>query len=216
VSSRLRSSFCLSFLLSPCRSIVIHYLEGEESFPNDPNDIAIIFAYCRDADQHSITDILTSFVKQLAVRHPRVLPSIELVYRKHLVDATQPIKQEWLELLQTLIPLFHRVYIVIDALDEFPDNARDGLIIALISLKASLLITSRPSNAFHLLRDGEYIEIGAENEQDIELFIRQEFRESSNLTSLLKDKEQLREQFCTQLKDISKSMYVIFTEHSLL
>jgi hypothetical protein len=214
VSSHLQSSFCSSFLLSPCRSIVIHYLEG--SFPNNPNDVAIVFAYCRDADQHSITDILTSFVKQLADRHPRVLPFIELVYRKHLVDATQPIKQEWLELLQTLIPLFHRVYIVIDALDEFPDNARDGLIIALISLKASLLITSRPSNALNLLGDGEYIEVGAENEQDIELFIRQEFRESSNLASLLKDKEQLREQFCRQLKDISNSMYVTFTEHSLI
>jgi hypothetical protein len=126
------------------------------------------------------------------------------------MDATQPGTQNWLELLQTLIPLFNRVYIIIDALDEFPDHARDGLIIALVSLKANLLITSRPSNAFHLLRDVEYIEIGAENEKDIELFIRQEFKESSHLASLLKDKEQVREQVCTKLREISNSMYVAF------
>jgi hypothetical protein len=82
----------------------------------------------------------------------------------------RPIEQEWLELLQKLIPLFNRVYIVVDALDEFPDDASDGLLNALVQLHASLLITSRPSNVFHLLSDVEYIEIGDENEQDIELF----------------------------------------------
>jgi hypothetical protein len=122
------------------------------------------------------------------------------------MDATRPIEQEWLELLQTLLPLFDRAFIVIDALDEFPDDARDGLLNALTSLQASLLITSRPSNAFYLLRDVEYIEITDENEQDIELFIDRRFKESSNLTSLLKKREQVRRQIFAKLKEMSKSM----------
>ena len=122
------------------------------------------------------------------------------------MDGTRPIEQDWLTLLQTILPSFNRAYIVIDALDEFPDNARDGLLNSLKSLPASLLITSRPSNAFHLLRDVEYIEITDENEQDIELFIDRRFKESSNLTSLLKEREQVRRQVCAKLKETSKSM----------
>jgi hypothetical protein len=128
------------------------------------------------------------------------------------MDGTRPSEQEWLEILQTLLLLFNRAYIVIDALDEFPDNARDGLLNALVSLQASLLITSRPSSAFYLLRDVEYIEITDENEQDIERFIDQRFKDSSNLTSLLREREQVRRQICAKLKEISKSMYVTYVD----
>lgn len=165
-------------------------------------------------DRYSVTDILASFIKQLAERHPNVLPFIENVYQYHLKDATRPIEQEWLELLQTLIPLFSKVYIIIDALDEFPDDTRDEFLNALISLQTSLLITSRPSNAFSLLSDIEYIHIGDENEEDIERFIHQRFRESSNLTSLLRKKDQILKEICTKLKEISKSMYVPNVNHS--
>ena len=167
-------------------------------------------------NRHSVADILASFVKQLAERHSNVLPFVESVYQYHLKDATRPIEQEWLELLQTLIPLFNEVYIVIDALDEFPDSARDEFLNALISLQTSLLITSRPSNAFYLLDDIEYIHIGEENEEDIERFIHQKFKESSNLTSLLRKKDQIRKEICAKLKEISKSMYVASIGHTFI
>ena len=124
------------------------------------------------------------------------------------MGATRPTEQDWLELLQTIIQSFKRTYIVLDALDEFPDHARDSLLNALISLKASLFVTSRPSNAFHLLRDIKFIEIGDENGpgEDIEFYIHQKFKESSNLANLLKRKEQARKEICTKLKETSKSM----------
>ena len=172
----------------------------------DEQDVAIVFAYCQYTDPHSTSDILSSFAKQLVERHPRVLSSVESVYKNHLADGTRPIEQEWLELLQTIVPLFNRVYIVIDALDEFPDNGRDNLINALTSLQASLLITSRPSNVFHLLGDVEFIEIGEKNEQDIELFIQQRFKQSANLMSLLRKKEEIKSEICAKVKEKSKSM----------
>lgn len=159
--------------------------------------------------------MLASFVKQLAERHSSVFSFVESIYRNHLKDATRPIEQEWLELLQTLTPLFNRVFIVIDALDEFPDNFRDGFLTALISLQANLLVTSRPSNTFYLLSDIVYIHVGEENEQDIERFINQKFKESSNLTSLLRKKEQVRVQICAKLKEMSKSMYVPFMDYPI-
>jgi hypothetical protein len=192
------------------RSIVVRHLQT--SFSNN-RDIAIIYAYCQYADPHPphpITDVLSSLVKQLAESHSRVHSSVVPVCRNHITDGTRPIEQDWLKLLQTLVPLFSRVYIIIDALDEFPNNDRDGLLHALISLKASLLISSRPSIAFDLLRHVELIDIGNENGRDIEFFIDQRFRESSNLSSLVREKESVRSEINAKLKEISKNMYVAY------
>ena len=205
MSSCLSILFVVPFrLFFRFRSIAIRHLEG--SFSKNRDDIAIVFAYCRYTERLSITDVLASFVRQLVERHSRVLSSVEVVYRNHLVDSTRPIEEDWLELLQTVIPLFKRVYIVIDALDEFPDSARDRLLNALVSLKASLLVISRPSNVFYLLREVEYIEIGDENGKDVEFFIDQKFRESSNLTRLLRERELVRKEICGKLKETSKNM----------
>jgi hypothetical protein len=203
-----RHSFAVIHVLFTLRSIVIHHLESYIS--ENQEDTAVIFAYCRYTDQHSISDILASLIKQLAARHSRLLSLVESVYRDHLLAETRPNQQQWLELLRALLLLLNRAYIVIDALDELPDDSRDELLNALKLLQASLLITSRPSNAFQLLSDVEYVEIRDENAEDIGLFIRQRFKESSNLTNLLGEREEVRRRIYAKLKETSKSMYVAF------
>ena len=180
----------------PFRSLVIHHLD--RSFSNN-QDIAVIFAYCRFTAQYSITDYLASFVKQLVERHSGLISVVESVYKKHRREATQPYEHELLELLRTFIPLFTRVYIVIDALDEIPEDARDGFLMALMSLQGSLLVTSRSS---HWLHDIQYIDIEDKNQKDIDLFIDKKFRESSKLMLLLKGKEEIGE----KLRETSKNM----------
>ena len=125
----------------------------------------------------------------------------------HLRDATRPHQHELLELLRTFVPLFTRVYIVIDALDEVPEDGRDGFLKALMSLQASLLVTLRSS---HWLHDKQYIDIEDENQKDIDLFIDKKLQESSKLTVLLKGKEQIKEQIGKKLRETSKSMYVTY------
>ncbi len=125
----------------------------------------------------------------------------------HQRDATRPYEHELLELLRTFVPLFPRVYIVIDALDEFPDDARDGFLTTLISLQASLLVTSRSS---HWLHGIQYTDLEDENEKDIKLFIDQKFQESSNLTHLLRGKEQFKRHIGEKLQETSKGMYVTY------
>jgi hypothetical protein len=115
-----------------------------------------------------------------------------------------------LEILRISIPSFNRVYIIVDALDEFDDDARDDLLKTLVSLQARLLVTSRPSIVSYLLDDASYIEIGDENENDIQLFIDQNFEESTRLTTLLKRKEQTGSQIRAKLKETSKRMYTAY------
>ena len=188
----------------PLRSIVVDHLE--RSFSNN-HDIAIIFAYCRYTDRYSVTDILASFVKQLVERHSGLISVAEFVYMNHRRDATRPHERELLELLRTFIPLFNRVYIIIDAMDEFPDDTKDGFLMTLMSLQASLLVTSRSSHWLHL-HDIQYIDIEAENQKDIRLFIDKKIQESSKLTLLLRGKEHVKQQIGEKLQETSKSMYV--------
>jgi len=191
-------------LHSPFRSIVIHHLD--RSFPNS-QDIAVIFAYCQYTARYSITDYLASFVKQLVERHSGLISVVESVYMNHRRDATRPHEHELLELLRTFVPLFSRVYIVIDALDEFPEDTRDIFLKTLMSLQSSLLVTSRSS---HWLHDIQYIDIEGENQEDIKLFIDKKIQESSKLTLLLRGKEQIKEQIGEKLRKTSKSMYVTY------
>ena len=194
----------LSSVLLIVRSIVINHLET--SFPDDQGDTAIIFAYCRHSDRYSSTDILASFVKQLAQRHSGVLSLVESVYMNHCEDGTPPRHEELLDILQKSIPLFNRVYIIIDALDEFPDDARDDFLKALVSLPARLLLTSRPTITSYLLEGEPYIEIGDENQKDIEFFIDQKFEESTSLKTLFRQNEQIWSQLRARLKETSRGM----------
>ena len=108
-------------------------------------ETAIVFAYCRHSDRYSVTDILAAFIKQLAQDHPSVvLPIIEPVYKDHHRKETRPSKQEIQRLVQRLVKLFKKTYIILDALDELPEDTRVHLPAVLSSLRASLLITSRP------------------------------------------------------------------------
>ena len=195
------------------RPIVIDHLE--KSFPNNQQDTAIFFAYCRYNARHSLTDILASFVKQLAQRHSGVLSLLKTLYANHCWDGASPPQEELLEILRIFIPSFNRVYIIVDALDEFDDDTRDGFLKALVSLQTRLLVTSRPSIVSYLLHDAPYIEIGDKNQQDIELFIEQKFKESTHLTTLLRRKEQTSSQIRAKLKETSKSMYGLSSECSM-
>lgn len=186
------------------RSIVIDHLQTAFS---TAQDIAIVFAYCRYTDRYSVADILVSFVKQLTERHPSILPSIEPMYTHHRKEATRPGQQELLELLHKLFGLFKKAFIVIDALDEVSDDTRGDLLKRLLSLQASLLLTSRPLDSFkYLLPDAVYIHVESQNHKDIELYIDRKIMETDRLTTLLRGNEALGKQIRTKLKENSKGM----------
>jgi hypothetical protein len=193
-------------VLKIVRSIVINHLKT--SFPNSQGDVAIVFAYCRHSDQYSLTDILASLVKQLHQHHPGVLSHVvESVYLKHREDGASPKQEELLDILQKSIPSFDRVYIIVDGVDEFPYDARNDFLTALVSLQARLLLTSRPSVTSYSLQGVPHIDVGDENQIDIEFFIDRKIRESAILMGLLIRNEQIWNEICAKLKETSKNMY---------
>jgi len=194
--------------LSP-RSIVIHHLQEYSSVQETP----VIFAYSRYSNRYSITDILASFVKQLAQdNHSVILPIIEPIYDGHQRKETRPSKEELLDLLKKLLNLFKKTYIIIDALDEIPDDTKADLLAVLLSLQASggsLLLTSRPLQVLEpLLPNAVYIYVEAGNRSDMELFIDKQIDENPYLKAVLRGKEAEKKEVCAKLKRKSQGMCV--------
>ena len=98
---------------------------------------------------------LASFVNQLAQDHPSaVIPIFEPVYKDHQRKDTRASERELQQLVREPLKLFKKTYIILDALDELPDDTRANLPTILSSLRASLLVTSRP---LHLLEAADAI-----------------------------------------------------------
>ena len=177
----------------------------------DDHGITAVFAYCRYTNRYPLASLLASFIKQLVEHHPHVFPYIESVYTKHLKEATRPHEQSLLELFQKLVGLFKKAYIIIDAMDEAFDDTRDHLLRALLPIQANLLLTSRPSNlSKHLPQDALFVYIDALNQQDINHFIDEKFRQSTRISGLLKGKEERGKEICAELTEKSNGMYVAF------
>jgi hypothetical protein len=108
--------------------------------------------------------------------------------------------------------LFKKTYIVIDALDEVPDDARLHLLDDILSLQASranLLLTSRPLQLLEPLhQNAEYIQVDAENWKDIELFIHKQIENNRFISAVLKGNPADRDELCAKLKQKCQGMYV--------
>jgi len=141
-----------------------------------------------------------------------MLPIIEVIYEDHEKKETRPSEQELQALLQQLLNSFKKTYIVIDALDEVPENTRVNLLTVLSSLRASrasLLLTSRPLQLLEpFLPDAVYVYIENKNRKDIELFINKQMEETPYLTAIFKGKPLVRKEICAKLKEKSDGMYV--------
>ncbi len=131
------------------------------------------------------------------------------MYNSHKTKDTRPSQRELQELLEKLLKSFEKTYIIVDALDEVPDDTRPDLLEVLRSLPANLLLTSRPLamlERFH--SNAVYIHVDGENCMDIELFIEKQIDKSPSLTTMLEGKEAVRKEISAKLKQKSQGMCV--------
>jgi hypothetical protein len=84
-------------------------------------------------------------LKQLAEDHPAVVYKyVKALYQLHKNQQTRPELPQYMETLQSVIGAFAKVFAVVDALDECPDETRTELFEELRSLaNINLLVTSR-------------------------------------------------------------------------
>ncbi|KAJ6474489.1 hypothetical protein C8R47DRAFT_710341 [Mycena vitilis] len=124
-------------------SIIVEHLRAE--LDNDEVGVAVIYLNHTEIDAHSPAKLLASLWRQLVVKKP-IQPVIYRLYEDHREPRTRPSLDAHLDALRSVVEEFHRVLILVDALDEYPEQQRDDLVRLLSSLGGgvNLMLTSRP------------------------------------------------------------------------
>lgn len=140
--------------------------------------MAVASAYLRYTEHLTLWDILIALVLHLVESSPlpSVLNIVDKAFQRHQRKNTRPSVQDLEKLLQAIVKEYVQAFLAIDGLDEMPVDIQSALIRVLSSLKANILITSRPLRLLQekLVQIAQskpvYINIVAEDE-DLEIFI---------------------------------------------
>lgn len=81
-------------------------------------EVAIAYFYCDYKDPRTSSEIglLSSVVKQLLKVYVQIPSVVKTFYDKHIKRSKPPSFDEWLALLQSVIPFYDKTFLFIDAL----------------------------------------------------------------------------------------------------
>lgn len=134
-------------------SIVINHLKDHVTQQAKSDHSVVVFLYLdyKDTQVHTQTNLLRSVLHQLLCNRSSNLLCDEA--RKFLETGRDnvPSDEEVLRILQAEVGTrsFERMYLIVDALDEYPEEERPRLLETCQNIsqtKLSLLVTSRPSD----------------------------------------------------------------------
>ncbi|KAJ7574506.1 hypothetical protein C8J56DRAFT_1172812 [Mycena floridula] len=181
-------------------SVIIDHLQRFLATPED----VVIYIYCeynRKVEQTSMR-LLGSILKQLVERRPAISQHLLSLYKTHSSQKTMPTFPELMDALHTELQSYTRAYLIVDALDECSDEARNLFLskespLGLRSFadNLQLLMTSRnmPSITHALKVEGDKSTIHIEaHVEDLQTYIRGCFVGVKRLNQLVKDNRSLQ------------------------
>ncbi|KAF7503094.1 hypothetical protein GJ744_004341 [Endocarpon pusillum] len=159
-------------------------------------------------------EVLASILQQILRRNveipDEIMRGLKTVASKSSIQTMSDLES----LLQKVLALHARVYLLIDAFDEFGDSKRSNVILLESLLKlvtdstASIMITSRPDSIRHKKLTGA-LKIGiAANENDVRQYIRLRLEKSDSLALIESDRQlqgRIEDQICSQIDGICVS-----------
>ena len=191
-------------------SIIVNDLE--EKFPN-PEVAAIVYIYCdfNRGDEQSIENLFSSLLKQLAQSQRHLPVPVRELYEKHRSKRTGPTLDEIYDVLQSVALKIPRVFIIIDALDEYLTSAgcRMKFLSEVFRLQsttqASILATSRSIPEIAKRFEGSVsVEIRAKDD-DIRRYLEDRIPELPSIVSRRRD---LQVRIVTNITKAADGMYV--------
>jgi hypothetical protein len=150
--------------------MVVDHLHAKSQ--NENIGVACMYLNHKEAEDQTPVKLLFSLWRQFIFG--RDLGSFaKKLYQQHQEKCTTPTLDEVMDLLCLTITDFSQIYIIIDAVDEYPETQRQILLdcLAMRSLPVNLMITSWP----HIAPDSSLpnpttLEIQA-NEEDIRKYV---------------------------------------------
>ncbi|KAJ7151979.1 ankyrin repeat-containing domain protein [Mycena filopes] len=158
-------------------------------------------------------NLLASIWRQLVIGG-RNISEVRTVYQKHLEKKTTPSLAEVENIVHSEIGM-SKVYIVVDAVDEYPEELQQILLLTLAALgpTCNLLMTSRPhitpSPAFHNIK---FLEIRA-NLDDIQAYVNMEIQKSPHLSKCVQKQPALKEEIHAKISGRVDGMFLLAKLH---
>ena len=160
------------------------------------------FLYCVYAEKndHTIDQLVGSLIQQLLLQQNVIPKDVRKLYGSHTRSNTRPDLAELSEHLRSIVSLFSRIYIVVDALDECDETnkTRSSLLKQLLDLDArvQLLFTSRLLE--ETLLDTIQFEITTQ-EDDMRKYLSAQILQNPYLAKLCGDNEGLRKEIIDKI-----------------
>jgi hypothetical protein len=162
------------------RSLVINHLEVSAQHNNF--GIAFLYLNHKESEAQTLANVLGSLWSQLMLG--KTMPTaVHSLYAHHQERNTRPSLEELQKVLISATAQYSRVYFIIDALDEYPEEKHSVLLeyLGANTCNINLMITSRPHITMDLFfTDLKILEIYATNE-DISKYVNHRILKSVRL-----------------------------------
>ncbi|KAJ7443730.1 ankyrin repeat-containing domain protein [Mycena latifolia] len=178
--------------------------------------LACIYLNHKEREVQTPENLLASVWKQLIV--DRSLPSAAHdLYKHHHLRDTRPSLTEVFDILQSAMAQHSKVYIIVDALDEYPEEQRNILLEHLSMLlgpTTSLMLTSRPHVTLDdLFSDMSGLEISA-TEDDIRQYVDKQIQKSPRLCKHVQTRPELHDEIKSKITSNADGMFLLAKLHT--
>ncbi|KAJ7270941.1 ankyrin repeat-containing domain protein [Mycena rebaudengoi] len=193
-------------------SIVVDYLRNH--FQGNNIGVAVAYLNHKESDAQSPSNILAGLWWQLVSERP-ISPVVQQLYEKHQNQRTKPSLDEVREIFCSTVAEFSKVFIVVDAFDEYPEAHRFILLDTLATMggTVSLMLTSRPNIAPEsFFPTASVLEIRAK-EEDIRRYVAAQIQNSFRLSKHVKARPELREEIETKIAKNADGMFLLTKLH---
>ncbi|KAJ7444203.1 hypothetical protein FB451DRAFT_1568475 [Mycena latifolia] len=193
-------------------SLVVNHLEAQAR--NSDIGLACIYLNHKETESQTITNLLGALAAQLMLgKH--IPPPVHSLYEHHLARRTRPNIDEFHKALDLAVALYPKVYFIIDALDEYPENYRHRFLKYLGTLgpKVNIMMTSRPHiNLDSQLPNLKTIEIRA-TEDDIHKYVNAQIQNSARLSKHIHTRPELCNEIQAKIGENAKGMFLLAKLH---
>ncbi|KAJ6594719.1 hypothetical protein B0H19DRAFT_860962, partial [Mycena capillaripes] len=195
-------------------SMVVNHLRLQSH--NINTAVACMYLNHKETEMQTLANLLASLWKQLVVDKP-MPPAVHELYKAHHERGTRPLPDEVLKILHSAVAEYSKVYLIVDALDEYPEAPRLKLLeYLLMMMKAptvNLMLTSRPHITLDPFFPGRSIlDINAD-ENDIRQYIDVHIQKSPRLSKHVRTRPELNEEIKSKILSNVQGMFLLAKLH---
>jgi hypothetical protein len=189
------------------RSMVVNHLRLHSQ--NTNTAVACIYLNHKEIEMHTLANLLASLWKQLVVGKP-MPPAVHKLYEAHHERGTRPLLDEVFKIFRSAIGEYSQVYLIVDALDEYPETLRlkllEYLSMIMTAPTVNLMLTSRPHITLDPFFPGRCaLDINAD-ENNIRHYIDRHIQNSPRLSKHARKCPELREEIESKILSNVKGM----------